>query len=120
MPKYINMKAYGTIETIDEFETYREAKKMMEEYRLTHTDGLLYISNRPTNSWANSKQTAVRRMLDTICFNKRTNAEEILPFSSPKLLAKCRVPIGTFNKKSGVKHYWVKRADKWEQLIIND
>ena len=45
---YINIK-YTTVETIDEFETYKEAKEMLTEYRLAGMNG--YLSNRSTKQW---------------------------------------------------------------------
>ncbi len=50
--RYINIKTNGSIETIDEFETYGEARAMLLEYRLAYPIGsLLYISQRCTNDW---------------------------------------------------------------------
>lgn len=54
--KYINRKAdYGReIETVDEFETAREAKKMLVEYRIADPAGNYWISSRPTKRWKES------------------------------------------------------------------
>lgn len=52
-------------------------------------------------------------MQNMICFNKRTNKEEIIPFSSPKLHAKCRVVIGSVSCKTDDKFYYVKRNGEW-------
>ena len=49
---YINMKAYGTIETVDEFETRKEAREMLTEYRMAYGGGVhLYLSQRATRDW---------------------------------------------------------------------
>jgi hypothetical protein len=49
---YINMNTNGIVETIDEFETRKEAREMLVEYRMAfHGCGSLYLSNRCTNEW---------------------------------------------------------------------
>lgn len=47
---YINSKNGRKIETIDEFDTLKEAKAMLSEYQMSH-GGNLYISTRCTNEW---------------------------------------------------------------------
>ena len=50
--KYINYRYNGEIETIDEFETYKEARAMLAEYRLAYGYGAeLWISQRCTKDW---------------------------------------------------------------------
>ena len=49
--KYINMKGNYGIETVDEFETYREALKMLREYRIADDYNHYYISQRCTKDW---------------------------------------------------------------------
>ena len=49
--KYINMKSGQGVETVDEFETYKEAKLMLIEYRLSDSSHLYYISQRCCNDW---------------------------------------------------------------------
>ena len=50
--KYINYRYNGVTETIDEFETYKEARAMILEYRLAYPIGSeLWISQRCTNDW---------------------------------------------------------------------
>ncbi len=51
--KYINIKTGNEVETVDEFETYKEAKEMLKEYRLSDTYNNYYMSNRSTNDWKN-------------------------------------------------------------------
>ena len=54
MKYFINLRtgAHG-IETVDEFETHKETKKMIKEYRISHPNGYYYISSRSTNEWKN-------------------------------------------------------------------
>ena len=49
---YINMKsnAHG-VETVDSFETYKEAKLMLKEYRLSDPYNNYYLSNRSTKEY---------------------------------------------------------------------
>lgn len=52
MTTYINIKEQGQVETIDEFETRKEAKEMIKEYRLVYNYGVLpYLSSRCTKEW---------------------------------------------------------------------
>ena len=53
---YINSKQYGDVETVDQFETYREAREMIREYRLAYPAGYsLYLSQRSTKDWRDSQ-----------------------------------------------------------------
>lgn len=47
---YINTQRYGHVETIDEFETRNEARKMLAEYNIAFHGGC-YISTRCTKDW---------------------------------------------------------------------
>jgi len=49
--KYINIKSVYGVETIDEFETIKEAIKMLKEYQLSNTYSNLYISQRHDKTW---------------------------------------------------------------------
>ena len=53
--KYINGSYNGEKETIDEFETLKETRKMLKEYRLAYmgTGFSLWISQRPCKDWNN-------------------------------------------------------------------
>lgn len=53
---YIQYKAYGELETIDSFSTYKEAKAMLAEYRLSFSEGYLYLSKRATKAWREDSQ----------------------------------------------------------------
>ena len=56
---FINIKEhghYGKVETIDEFNTFKEAKEMIKEYRLNaYMDYQPYLSRRSTKEWASER-----------------------------------------------------------------
>lgn len=54
---YINYKYSNQTdtETIDEFETLKEAKAMIKEYRQAYSEGELWLSNRATKEWREQK-----------------------------------------------------------------
>ena len=49
--RYINIKNGTNIETVDQFETFKEAYKMLKEYRLSDPYNFYYISQRCTKEW---------------------------------------------------------------------
>ncbi len=51
--KYIQRKDYqfNTLETVDEFETFTEARAMVTEYRISDPSANYYISQRPCTEW---------------------------------------------------------------------
>lgn len=49
---YIQRKGGGYLETVDEFPTYSEARKMLREYRLADPSAAYYLSSRACASWA--------------------------------------------------------------------
>ena len=49
--KYINTNHNGKVETVDEFETMKEAKLMLCEYNLSNRSNYYYISSRSTKEW---------------------------------------------------------------------
>jgi len=51
MTTYINMKGNYGIETVDEFETRKEATEMVKEYRLGDRTNDYYLSSRSTKEW---------------------------------------------------------------------
>lgn len=54
MAIYLNIKESGRVETLDEFETYKEAKKMLKEYRIASNYYFgAYLSQRCTKDWKN-------------------------------------------------------------------
>jgi len=52
---YIQRKQGKMLETVDEFETYKEAKAMLKEYRLSDWSAEYYISSRACKEWRESK-----------------------------------------------------------------
>lgn len=49
--KYIQRKDGTMLETIDEFETFKEAIAMVKEYRLSDPSAEYYISSRACKDW---------------------------------------------------------------------
>ena len=49
--KYIQRKDQYGLETVDQFETYKEAREMVVEYRLSDPYAEYYISQRPCKDW---------------------------------------------------------------------
>ena len=49
--KYIQRKDGKYLETVDEFETYKEAKEMVKEYRVSDPYAMYYISSRACKHW---------------------------------------------------------------------
>jgi len=58
MTVYINSKKSGRVETIDQFDTYREAREMLKEYRMCFHWGNYYLSSRSTREWRESGVTS--------------------------------------------------------------
>jgi hypothetical protein len=52
---YIQRRGNGQRETVDEFETRAEAKKMLAEYQLGDPSAEYYISTRPCKGWNEEK-----------------------------------------------------------------
>ncbi len=48
---YINMNTSAGVETIDEFESAKEARKMLREYQLAFHSCPVYLSQRCTQDW---------------------------------------------------------------------
>lgn len=48
---YIQRKAGKELETVDEFETRKEAREMLKEYRLSDNSAYYYISSRCCKHW---------------------------------------------------------------------
>ena len=51
MATYINMRHDGEVETVDEFETRKEARKMCAEYNSCDRYHEYYVSSRSTKDW---------------------------------------------------------------------
>ena len=55
--KYIQRKdSYGNFETVDEFESRKEAIKMLKEYRLGDKSAYYYISQRCCKDWKDEEE----------------------------------------------------------------
>ena len=53
---YINIRENGKVETLDQFETYKEAKLMLKEYRIeSYYYSCAYLSSRCTKEWKGEK-----------------------------------------------------------------
>ena len=54
---YIQRKDnYGNFETVDQFESRKEAINMLKEYRLSDRSAYYYISQKPCRDWQESYQ----------------------------------------------------------------
>jgi len=53
--RYIQRKDYdGNLETVDEFESRKEAINNLKEYRIYDTSAFYYISQKPCRDWQES------------------------------------------------------------------
>lgn len=52
MKKYIQRKDRRQLETVDEFDTRKEARAMLAEYRMADPYAHYYLSSRPCKDWA--------------------------------------------------------------------
>ena len=50
---YIQRKDAHQLETVDEFETRKEALTMLKEYRISDHSAEYYLSSRPCKAWNN-------------------------------------------------------------------
>ena len=48
---YIQRYWQGCLETVDEFPTWKEARKMVNEYSLSDTSARFYLSRRACKAW---------------------------------------------------------------------
>lgn len=51
MKTYVQRRDAHGLETVDEFDTRREARAMLAEYRLADPAGTYYLSSRPCKAW---------------------------------------------------------------------
>ena len=49
--RYIQLRRNGLLETVDQFETSKEARTMLKEYRMSDPAGCYYISSRACHAW---------------------------------------------------------------------
>ena len=52
---YIQRKDSKYLETVDEFEKWKEAKEALVEYRLSDPSARYYISSRPCKDWRENR-----------------------------------------------------------------
>lgn len=52
---YIQRKGDGYLETVDQFDTYKEARAMLAEYQLADPCGYYYLSTRACKEWRESE-----------------------------------------------------------------
>ena len=50
-PYYVQRNGNGQLETVDQFETRKEALAMLQEYRRADPRAHLYLSRRPCKGW---------------------------------------------------------------------
>jgi len=48
---YVQRKGDGYTETVDEFDTRKEAREMLSEYRMADPSANYYLSSRPCKDW---------------------------------------------------------------------
>jgi len=60
---YIQRKGDGYLETVDQFETYKEADLMLSEYGLSDPSADYYISNRACDNWKQAGFSTVSYLL---------------------------------------------------------
>ena len=48
---YIQRKGQGHLETVDQFDTRKEAREMLKEYRMSDPSADYYLSSRPCKAW---------------------------------------------------------------------
>jgi hypothetical protein len=51
MKTYIQRKGAGYLETVDEFDSRKEARAMLAEYRLSDPSACYYLSSRACKDW---------------------------------------------------------------------
>jgi hypothetical protein len=49
---YIQRKSEGYLETIDAFSTIKEARAMLNEYRISDKSAVYYLSRRACKAWS--------------------------------------------------------------------
>lgn len=53
---YIQRKDRHGLKTVDEFESRAEARRMLEEYRLSDASAFYYMSRKPCKDWNEVKK----------------------------------------------------------------
>jgi hypothetical protein len=55
MKRYIQRRDSKQLETVDEFDTPKEARAMVAEYQLSDPSAIYYVSRRPCRGWNNQE-----------------------------------------------------------------
>lgn len=58
MATYIQHNGGEGLETVDEFDTYKEAREAIKEYRMSDSVGTYYLSNRPCKEWREASKVS--------------------------------------------------------------
>lgn len=58
MTTYINYKGSEGRETVDEFDTRKEAQENLVQYRISNPAGEYYLSPRCCNNWKDTSQSS--------------------------------------------------------------
>lgn len=48
---YVQREGDGHLETVDEFDTFKEASAMLKEYRMSDPSAHYYLSSRACKAW---------------------------------------------------------------------
>lgn len=62
--RYIQRKDRHYLETVDEFETLKEARAMCREYQFGDQMAVYYVSSRPCRDWHESTNTMTRQEIE--------------------------------------------------------
>ena len=62
MTYYVQRKDGRDLETVDQFETYKEAREMVKEYRLSDRSVEYYISSRCCKQWKEEDRTMLNML----------------------------------------------------------
>ena len=55
---YIQRSSDGITETVDQFETFKEARKELKEFKMSDSSANYYTSSRACKEWRESKESA--------------------------------------------------------------
>jgi hypothetical protein len=72
---YIQRRGDGYLETVDEFETIKEARAMLAEYQMADPGGHHYLSRRPCKAWVDAGKPQPTEAVKTYTVFKRSCAD---------------------------------------------
>lgn len=67
---YIKRKGDGYLETVDEFDTRKEAREMCREYSVSDSSGYYYTSTRPCKDWNNEQSCYTKLVIINLWFDQ--------------------------------------------------